>query len=231
MASPTDSNLSNMNHLLHRRTATFGGLKSFHFGRKPKLSLVVDQNEQQPGSSNKATKSESVSRDDTLVVRGANPRTGLVSPQVASMTSGECSDLVARRPEIVRGHSRGAQSWHQSESGWNLVDPGQVTSRTLRNGSMASMRPTVARSQWEARGSISSKAASTARTASGPGQAPGFPSQPSTKADDATVIINIPRTDDSRADSLVLEHVERYQHSVTQAARAAKRRHEHFCAS
>ena len=69
-----------------------------------------------------------VSRDDRLVQRGANPRTGLVSPFITSDTS---DDNVARdylslgKPLLDRPSPKGrtrSGKWRQDRAGWSLVE-------------------------------------------------------------------------------------------------------------
>lgn len=69
-----------------------------------------------------------VSRDDELVERGANPRTGLVSPCITSEDSGgniENDYIAVRRVPVPRPSARRAGSsgrWKQDSQGWSLVD-------------------------------------------------------------------------------------------------------------
>lgn len=69
-----------------------------------------------------------VSRDDQLVERGANPRTGLVSPFVVSDNSEEClgGDYIAvgkvgSAGTSPKGRTRSGK-WKQDNLGWSLVD-------------------------------------------------------------------------------------------------------------
>ena len=69
-----------------------------------------------------------VSRDDQLVQRGANPRTGLVSPFVISDNSDEClgDDYITVDKVRSAGPSSGRRTrsgkWKQDSLGWSLVE-------------------------------------------------------------------------------------------------------------
>ena len=69
-----------------------------------------------------------VSRDDQLVERGANPRTGLVSPFVVSDNSEEClaGDYIAGdklvSPSLSLGRRTRSGKWRQDSLGWSLVE-------------------------------------------------------------------------------------------------------------
>ena len=69
-----------------------------------------------------------VSRDDQLVERGANPRTGLVSPFVVSDNSDECvgGDYIAGGKVGPAGPSPARRTrsgkWKQDSLGWSLVE-------------------------------------------------------------------------------------------------------------
>lgn len=69
-----------------------------------------------------------VSRDDQLVERGANPRTGLVSPYVVSDNSEEClgGDYIAVGKVGPAGPSPARRTrsgkWKQDSLGWSLVE-------------------------------------------------------------------------------------------------------------
>ena len=80
-----------------------------------------------------------VSKDDELVSRGANPRTGVVTPWEGSEVSGEGggSWLSRGRGDMLRpGKSRESSGkWTQEESGWSLVqDPGSGPARPGERG-------------------------------------------------------------------------------------------------
>lgn len=73
-------------------------------------------------------KMRTVSRDDQLVERGANPRTGLVSPFVVSDSSVEClgGDYITVDKMGSTGPSLGRRTrsgkWKQDSLGWSLVE-------------------------------------------------------------------------------------------------------------
>lgn len=73
-------------------------------------------------------KMRTVSRDDQLVERGANPRTGLVSPFVVSDSSEEClgGDHITVDEIGSIGPSSGTRTcsgkWKQDSLGWSLVE-------------------------------------------------------------------------------------------------------------
>ena len=61
-----------------------------------------------------------VSKDDELLVRAANPHTGVISPWIRS--SHEVSDdYIYPRPRPIPVQNQG--SWMQSDNAWILVDP------------------------------------------------------------------------------------------------------------
>lgn len=65
-----------------------------------------------------------VSEEDKLQVRGANPRTGIVTPNVDtarnSSDSGYASDYLKAGPH--HGPTRNQGIWQQKDNGWSLVD-------------------------------------------------------------------------------------------------------------
>lgn len=72
-----------------------------------------------------------VSKEDTLVARGANPRTGVVSPSATSESAGSGYMTKGRREESVgwRGRKEGggvgrsrSGRWLQDSHGWSLVE-------------------------------------------------------------------------------------------------------------
>ena len=73
-------------------------------------------------------KMRTVSRDDQLVERGANPRTGLVSPFVVSESSEEClgGDYITvdkiRSTGLSSGRRTRSGKWKQDSLGWSLVE-------------------------------------------------------------------------------------------------------------
>lgn len=98
---------------------------------EPEASTQRDERRTQKGSNWSATKRGSmktVSRDDQLVERGANPRTGLVSPFVVSDNSEEClgGDYMAVGKVGSAGPSRKRRTcsgkWKQDSLGWSLVE-------------------------------------------------------------------------------------------------------------
>ena len=64
-----------------------------------------------------------VSEDDQLIARGANPRTGLITPfatsEQGSTDSGYSSDYVGPRPHMAPTKDEG--SWQKNHGGWVLV--------------------------------------------------------------------------------------------------------------
>lgn len=68
-----------------------------------------------------------VSRDDELIQRGANPRTGVVSPWIPyDADSGGLTDYVSLKtvthPRSPTGHRSGSGRWKQDGSSWTFVD-------------------------------------------------------------------------------------------------------------
>lgn len=66
-----------------------------------------------------------VSRDDELVQRGANPRTGVVSPELVTNASGESvgDDQIAVRQRKESGRKKeGSGKWKQNDLGWSLEE-------------------------------------------------------------------------------------------------------------
>lgn len=67
-----------------------------------------------------------LSRDDELVQRGANPRTGVVSPELLIDNNGESVGdgqiAVGYRKEPVRGKREGSGTWKQNDLGWSLIE-------------------------------------------------------------------------------------------------------------
>lgn len=66
-----------------------------------------------------------VSRDDELVQRGANPRTGVVSPELVTNASGEIvgDDQIAVRHRKESGRKKeGSGKWKQNDLGWSLEE-------------------------------------------------------------------------------------------------------------
>lgn len=76
----------------------------------------------------KQERMRTVSRDDQLVERGANPRTGLVSPFVVNDNSEDClgGDYIAVDEAGSAGPSLGRRTrsgkWKQDSLGWSLVE-------------------------------------------------------------------------------------------------------------
>lgn len=67
-----------------------------------------------------------VSRDDELVQRGANPRTGVVSPEFLTDKSresvGEGQTVVGHRKAPGRRKREGSGKWKQNDLGWSLIE-------------------------------------------------------------------------------------------------------------
>lgn len=67
-----------------------------------------------------------VSRDDELIQRGANPRTGVVSPELVTDASRESVEddqiAVRHRKESGRKKREGSSKWKQNDLGWSLVE-------------------------------------------------------------------------------------------------------------
>ena len=90
-----------------------------------------DEKETQQGSNWSGVRQgrmRTVSRDDQLVERGANPRTGLMSPFVVSDNSEEClaGDYIAGdklvSPSLSPGRRTRSGKWRQDSLGWSLVE-------------------------------------------------------------------------------------------------------------
>jgi len=75
-------------------------------------------------SQERSRRGRMVSEEDKLQVRGANPRTGIVTPNVDtasnSSDSGYASDYLKARPH--HGPTQNQGSWQQKDNGWSLVD-------------------------------------------------------------------------------------------------------------
>lgn len=67
-----------------------------------------------------------VSRDDELVQRGANPRTGVVSPESVTDKSresvGDGQTVVRHRKAPGRRKREGSSKWTQNDLGWSLIE-------------------------------------------------------------------------------------------------------------
>lgn len=67
-----------------------------------------------------------VSRDDELVQRGANPRTGVVSPELVTDNSeesvGDSQIAVGHWKEPGRRKREGSGKWKQNDLGWSLIE-------------------------------------------------------------------------------------------------------------
>lgn len=79
-----------------------------------------------------------VDKEDELIIRGANPRTGVVTPWEGSQASGEGGSWLSRgRGDILgRGKSRESSGkWTQEEHGWSLVqEPGSSPGQQADGG-------------------------------------------------------------------------------------------------
>ncbi|MCJ1244992.1 hypothetical protein MMC30_002193 [Trapelia coarctata] len=75
-------------------------------------------------SQERSKRGRMVSEEDKLQVRGANPRTGIVTPNVDtarnSSDSGYASDYLKARPHHGPTYNQG--SWQQKDNGWSLVE-------------------------------------------------------------------------------------------------------------
>lgn len=82
-----------------------------------------------------------VSKEDELLSRGANPRTGVVTPWEGSEVSGEGGSWLSRgRGDTLRpGKSRESSGkWTQEENGWSLVqDVDSSPARSVQGGPMS----------------------------------------------------------------------------------------------
>ena len=97
---------------------------------------------------------KTVSKDDQLLERGANPRTGLVSPFVVGDDSGEClgGDYVAgakvRSADPSLGKRACSGMWKQDSLGWSLVESPLFSPIAQ---SMSEMSRTICQEQLEDR--------------------------------------------------------------------------------
>lgn len=74
-----------------------------------------------------------VDQEDELIIRGANPRTGIVTPWEGSQASGEGGSWLSRGRGDILGPGKSRESsgkWTQEEHGWSLIQdagssPGQ----------------------------------------------------------------------------------------------------------
>ena len=142
-----------------------GGYKQAHFVDKtqqrntdtvednPEASTQKDEQRTKKPNNWSATKRgrmRTVSRDDQLVERGANPRTGLVSPLVVSDSSEEClgGDYMTVGQVGSAGLSPKRRTcsgkWKQDSLGWSLVESPLLSpiaqSTTDKMSRMASMK-------------------------------------------------------------------------------------------
>ena len=82
-------------------------------------------------SQDRSKRGRMVSEDDRLQSRGANPRTGIVTPYVvsngSSVDSGYGSDYLRVRPH--QGPTINQGSWRQDEKGWSLVEDSGLVSQ------------------------------------------------------------------------------------------------------
>ncbi|MCJ1283199.1 hypothetical protein MMC26_002527 [Xylographa opegraphella] len=82
-------------------------------------------------SQDRGKRGRMVSEDDRLRSRGANPRTGIVTPYVVSdqgsANSGYGSDYLRARPH--QGPTMNQGSWRQDEKGWSLVEESELASQ------------------------------------------------------------------------------------------------------
>lgn len=97
----------------------------------------------------------SVSRDDVLTSRGANPRTGIISPYISEETceGGEENDYVhVRSVQKEATLTTGAQErWRQDELGWSLIEcvndqyVSMIDTNSSRKGNLEQEHPIVAK--------------------------------------------------------------------------------------
>ncbi|MCJ1291924.1 hypothetical protein MMC34_003473 [Xylographa carneopallida] len=82
-------------------------------------------------SQDRSRRGRMVSEDDRLRSRGANPRTGIVTPYVVSdqgsANSGSGSDYLTAQPH--QGPTMNQGSWRQDEKGWSLVEDLELASK------------------------------------------------------------------------------------------------------
>ncbi|MCJ1387321.1 hypothetical protein MMC18_000163 [Xylographa bjoerkii] len=82
-------------------------------------------------SQDRSKRGRMVSEDDRLQSRGANPRTGIVTPYVVSdqesADSGYGSDYLRARPH--QGPTLNQGSWRQDEKGWSLVEDSELVAQ------------------------------------------------------------------------------------------------------
>ncbi|MCJ1383974.1 hypothetical protein MMC17_007088 [Xylographa soralifera] len=82
-------------------------------------------------SQDRSKRGRMVSEDDRLQSRGANPRTGIVTPYVMSdpesVDSGYGSDYLRSQPH--QGPTMNQGSWRQDEKGWSLVEDSELVSQ------------------------------------------------------------------------------------------------------
>ena len=79
-----------------------------------------------------------VSKDDELLFRGANPRTGVISPwATGSLESGQ--DYVDSRPH--QGPRQAQGKWQQDKRGWSFVDSSNAGDRPASPVEMEAAEP------------------------------------------------------------------------------------------
>ncbi|KAF6234479.1 hypothetical protein HO173_007104 [Letharia columbiana] len=99
---------------------------SSQFRQERKDEQRIKRGSNRPGARRGSMRT--VSRDDQLVERGANPRTGLVSPFVVSDSSEEClgGDYIAvgkvRPASPSPRRKTRSEKWKQDSLGWSLVE-------------------------------------------------------------------------------------------------------------
>ena len=99
---------------------------AIQFRQKEKDEQKTKRESDWPGT--RREKMRTVSRDDQLIVRGANPRTGLVSPFIVSDNSEEClgggyitmDKFESAGP--LPGKKTRSGKWKQDSLGWSLVE-------------------------------------------------------------------------------------------------------------
>ena len=100
-------------------------IEAFDRGRQERRDDAKRQREENEKRERRGRRMRTVSKDDELIERGANPRTGLVSPFVLSDGSGDSANggYVAKVHQLAaRGRKGGSGKRKQNSQGWCLVE-------------------------------------------------------------------------------------------------------------
>ena len=100
-------------------------VEAFDRARQEKRDDAKRQREENEKRGRRGRRMRTVSKDDELLERGANPRTGLVSPFVLSDGSGDSANggyIVEGHRLAARDRRGGSGKWKQHTEGWSLIE-------------------------------------------------------------------------------------------------------------